>query len=155
MIDINELIKISMKEKNTEVLNVLKLVKAEFLKKSTEPNRESRELTEVEQMKVLMNMASQRKDSIKQYTQGGRTDLAEAEQKELDIINGFLPKEPTEEEIIAETNKVIDKFIEQNDADWKISMKEMKAVLTIVQIKYPTANGKVVSMVLNKRIKEG
>lgn len=44
-------------------------------------------------------MASQREDSIKQYTNGGRQDLADAERKELEIIEQFTPKQPTDDEL--------------------------------------------------------
>ena len=78
-----------MHDKNMELLGVLKLIKAEFMKKQTEPSRTSKELTEEEQIKVLLKMASQREDSIRQYIDGGRRDLADAEQKELNIISTF------------------------------------------------------------------
>lgn len=67
MIQIDELIKDAMHQKNRELLNVLKLIKAEFLKKQTEPGRKTKELTEEEQIKVLLKMASQHEDSITQY----------------------------------------------------------------------------------------
>ena len=60
MIQIDELIKDAMHQKNRELLNVLKLIKAEFLKKQTEPGRKTKELTEEEQIKVLLKMASQK-----------------------------------------------------------------------------------------------
>ena len=52
MININEMIKNAMHEKNMELLRVLKLIKAEFMKKQTEPGRTNKELTEEEQMLV-------------------------------------------------------------------------------------------------------
>ena len=65
MININEMIKTAIHEKNMELLSVLRLIKAEFMKKQTEPGRTSKELTEEEQMKVLLKMVSQREDSIR------------------------------------------------------------------------------------------
>ena len=65
MIKINEMIKNAMHEKNMELLRVLQLIKAEFMKKQTEPGRTIKELTEEEQMKVLLKMVSQREDSIR------------------------------------------------------------------------------------------
>ena len=99
MVQIDELIKDAMHQKNRELLNVLKLIKAGFLKKQTEPGRKTKELTDEEQTKVLLKMASQREDSIKQYIEGGRQDLADAEKKELEIISEFTPKQPTDDEL--------------------------------------------------------
>ena len=97
-------------------------------------------------------MVEQRKDSISQYIKGGRNDLAEAEQKEIDVINEFIPEQPTDEDIEKYTNDAITHYIEQNDFDYLISMKDMKAILSMVQEKYPMANGKIVSKVLKDRI---
>ena len=145
MIQIDELIKDAMHQKNRELLNVLKLIKAEFLKKQTEPNRASKELSEDEQFKVLMKMAAQRKDSIEQYEKGGRSDLAENEKKELEVINSYLPKEASEEEIIACTKETADAFKTSKGDSYMLSMKDMKDIMAIVKAKYPTANGGLVS----------
>lgn len=152
MIQIDELIKDAMHQKNRELLNVLKLIKAEFLKKQTEPGRKTKELSDDEQVKVLLKMASQREDSIEQYKNGGREDLAEAEKKELEIINGFVPKQPTEKELVEYVNGVIDDYLSTKEEGYTISMKDMKPVLEIVKTKYSTVNGKVVSQVLQKRM---
>ena len=145
MIQIDELIKDAMHQKNRELLNVLKLIKAEFLKKQTEPNRASKELSEDEQFKVLMKMAAQRKDSIEQYEKGGRSDLAENEKKELEVINSYLPKEASEEEIINCTKESAESYKASKGGDYALSMKDMKEVMSLVKAKYPTANGCIVS----------
>ena len=56
---------------------------------------------------VLKRLANQRKDSIEQFTNGGRTDLADVEKKELEIIKAFLPAQATLDEIkkVAEAKK--------------------------------------------------
>ena len=79
MIQINDLIKEAMHNKDMRLLGVLKLIKSEFVKKQTEAGRSNKELTEEEQIKILLKMISQREDSIKQYNNCGRQDLAEAE----------------------------------------------------------------------------
>lgn len=148
MIQIDELIKDAMHQKNRELLNVLKLIKAEFLKKQTESGRKTKELTEEEQIKVLLKMASQREDSIKQYIDGGRQDLADAEKKELDIISEFTPKQPTDEELSEYVRGVLTAYCVTKDEGYKLSMKDMKPIMNIVKEKYPTANGKIVSQTL-------
>ena len=94
-------------------------------------------------------MASQREDSIKQYLDCGRIDLAESEKKELEIINEFTPKQPTEEEIEDYTRGVITTYKLTKDSGYRLSMKDMKSLLSIVQEKYPSVNGKIVSKTLN------
>jgi hypothetical protein len=150
MIQIDELIKNAMHEKNIELLGVLKLIKAEFLKKSTEPNRTSKELTEEEQMKVLMKMAAAHKDSIEQYDKAGRSDLSENEKKELDVINSFLPKEATDEEVAEYTSLAVTIYKATKDDGYVLSMKDMKGIMALVKEKYPTANGGIVSKTLKE-----
>jgi uncharacterized protein YqeY len=152
MVQIDELIKDAMHQKNRELLNVLKLIKAEFLKKQTEPGRKTKELTDEEQTKVLLKMASQREDSIQQYVNGGRQDLAEAEKKELEIINEFTPKQPTDEELSEFVGGVITGYKITKGDGYKLSMKDMKPIMDIVKEKYPTANGKIISQTLQKVI---
>jgi len=152
MIQIDELIKDAMHQKNRELLNVLKLIKAEFLKKQTEPGRKEKELNDEEQTKILLKMASQREDSIKQYTNGGRQDLADAERKELQIIEQFTPKQPTDDELADYTCNIIQQYVKDKTEGYKLSMKDMKPIMTMVKEKYPTANGKIVSQTLQKAI---
>lgn len=94
-------------------------------------------------------MAAQHKDSIEQYTNGGRDDLANAEKEELTIIEKYIPKQPTMDEIVGYTEFVIDKL--RSDGN-EISMKVMKTILSKVQQKYPSANGKTVSQVVKNNI---
>lgn len=152
MMQIDELIKDAMHQKNRELLNVLKLIKAEFLKKQTEPGRKTKELTDDEQTKVLLKMASQHEDSIKQYVEGGRQDLVDAEKKELEIIGEFIPKQPTDDELAEYTDDVITAYVATKENGFKLSMKDMKPIVEAVKVKYPTANGKIVSQTLQKVI---
>jgi len=148
MLDINKHIAEAMKKRETERLNVLKLIKTELVK----AEKNGTKLDDASETKILLKMVEQRKDSIEQYTKGSRKDLAEAEQKEIDIINEFIPNMPTEEDIEKYTLESIGRYIAQNDADYKLSMKDMKPIITMVQEKYPMANGKIVSQVLKNII---
>lgn len=145
--EINELIMSAMKAKDAVATQVYKLIKAEFLK--AEKEKDFKGWNEAAEIKILMKMAAQRNDSITQYTKAGRTDLAEAEKNELEYINSFIPKQPTDEEVKAYTQEII------NDMKYKnmeISMKNMKYVLGEVQKKFSMANGKLVSQVLKNNI---
>ena len=150
MINIDELIKDAMHQKNRERLNTLKLIKAEFLKKQTESGRKTKELTDDEQIKILLKMAAQREDSIKQYIEGERNDLADAENEELEIIKTFIPKQPTDEELADYVNEVIKDYLSVKGGN--LSMKDMKSILDIVKQKYASVNGRIVSKTLQKYI---
>lgn len=148
MIKIDELIAKAMKDRDKVRLNTFRLVKTEFVK----AEKNGMEMNDASQLKILLKMAEQRKDAIEQFTNLGRKGLADELQAELDIINEYMPKQASEEDIKEFTNECINKLQDINDADWKLSMKDMKAVLSMVQEKYPTANGKIVSMTLKERI---
>lgn len=142
---IDGMIASAMKERNKDLLEALKLIKCEFVKEE----KNGVKLDDITESKILLKMVSQREDSIKQYLDGGRSDLAENEKKELDVINTFLPKQPTDEEIEDYTRKTITAYSLTRDNSQPLSMRDMKPILTLVQSEYPTANGKIVSKVLN------
>ena len=145
--EINELIMSAMKAKDMVGTQVYKLIKAEFLK--AEKEKDFKGWNEAVEIKILMKMAAQRNDSIDQYNKAGRTDLAEVEKNELNYINRFIPKQPTDEEVKAYTQEIINDMKSKN---MEISMKNMKYVLGEVQKKFSMANGKLVSQVLKNNI---
>lgn len=145
---IDEMIASALKNRETDLLNVLKLIKTEFV--NAMHNKVV--LNEANEVKILLKMASQREDSIQQYIKGGRNDLAESEKKELDIIKSYTPKQATDEEIAEYTNGIITAYMVSKGEDYTLSMKDMKPIMTLVKEKYPNANGKIISMTLNKVI---
>ena len=145
---IDEMIASALKNRETDLLNVLKLIKTEFVNAI----HNKVELNEANGVKILLKMASQREDSIQQYIKGGRNDLAESEKKELDIIKSYIPKQATDEEIAEYTNGIITAYMVSKGEDYTLSMKDMKPIMTLVKEKYPNANGKIISITLNKVI---
>lgn len=135
---LNSLIAEAMKNKENDRVAVLRLIKAELLKKE----KEGKPLDETIEASVLMKMVSQREDSINQFKQANRMDLAENEQKELDIIKEFAPKQVSDKDITIETEKVI------ANMGGTVTMKDMKNILAEVQKVYPTANGKLISQIV-------
>ena len=135
---LNSLIAEAMKNKENDRVAVLRLIKAELLKKE----KEGKPLDETIEASVLMKMVSQREESINQFKQANRMDLAENEQKELDIIKEFAPKQVSDEDITIETEKVI------ANMGGTVTMKDMKNILAEVQKVYPTANGKLISQIV-------
>lgn len=139
---LNSLIAEAMKNKDNDRVSVLRLIKTELVKKE----KEGKELTEAIEGAVLMKMVSQREDSINQFKQANRMDLVENEEKELNIIKEFAPKQVSDEDIITETEKVI------ANMGGTVTMKDMKNILVEVQKVYPTANGKIISQVVKSHI---
>ena len=148
--EIDRLIANAMKERNIELLNVLKLIKSELVK----AEKDGVTLDEVSETKILLKMLSQREDSIRQYVDGGRKDLADNEQKEIDIIKQFVPEQPTDEEIEEYTRTCISTYVLTKKEGDNLSMKDMKPLMNIVKEKYPSANGKIISKVLGSFIKK-
>ena len=64
-------------------------------------------MTDEKVLPILQTQIKRRMDSIEQYKKGGRDDLAQNEQKEIDIINGYLPKQLSMDELEAEIKEVI------------------------------------------------
>ena len=148
--EIDKLIANAMKERNIELLNVLKLIKSELVK----AEKDGVTLDEVSETKILLKMLSQREDSIRQYVDGGRKDLADNEQKEIDIIKQLVPEQPTDEEIEEYTRTCISTYVLTKKEGKNLSMKDMKPLMNIVKEKYPSANGKIICKVLGSFIKK-
>lgn len=128
------------KNKSPE-LPTYKLIKAEFLRwVKDNPDKNFNEAVEA---KILKKMHTQRMESAELYEKAGRNSLAENEKFEASVIEQFLPKEPSEEEITKETTSIIEDEFKGN-----VTMKDMKRILSLVQAKYPGASGKIVSNIV-------
>jgi uncharacterized protein YqeY len=104
---------------------VLRLILAEFQK---EEISQGSDLNNNDELSLLQKMIKQRNDSIKQYNDAGRNELAEKEQKEIEIIQGFLPEQINEEELI----KLAKETISDLSAN---SMKDMGNVMKVLKDK--------------------
>lgn len=91
----------AMKSKNQNIVGVLRLLIAALNNKSIEKKGKtgSEELTDEETAQVLMSEAKKRKESIAVFAQGGREDLVNKEKNELEIIQKYLPRQLSREEI--------------------------------------------------------
>lgn len=142
--EIDKYIANAMKERNIDTLNALKLIKAELVK----AEKDGINLDDVSETKILLKMVSQREDSIRQYIDGNRKDLADNEQKEINVIKQFIPEQPSDEDIENYTRATITAYALSKEEGYKLSMKDMKPIMSIVQEKYPSANGKIISKTL-------
>ena len=104
---------------------VLRLILAEFQK---EEISQGSDLNNNDELSLLQKMIKQRNDSIKQYNDAGRNELAEKEQKEIEIIQDFLPEQINEEDLI----KLAKETISDLSAN---SMKDMGNVMKVLKDK--------------------
>lgn len=140
--ELNAYIAQAMKNGESDKIKVLRSIKTLF----TNFEKEGKELTDADEIKILLKLKSQYEDSINQYANAGRNDLVSDEKNELDVLLQYIPKQPTNEEIELYTKEIINKMISERNES--ISMKDMKYILSEVQKIYPTANGKIVSQIV-------
>lgn len=140
-----EAMKVAMKAKDTQSLEALRSVKSALLLAQTETGSKQ-ELTEAEEMKLLQKQVKQRKDSAAIYNEQGRPDLAEPELAQAEVIEQFLPKQMSEEEVAT----VVDRIIVETGAS---SMADMGKVMGAVSSELAgKADGKTISTVVKARL---
>jgi len=132
-----------------ERLGSLVLIKSELIRENK--NNNEYHLTKDEETILLNQMAEKRKQNVKDYSNNGRPELAEADFKELKVIEEFLPKMPTEEEMKQFISNTIDNYaVEQGITT--LSMKDMGKIKALVNATYPTVNGGIIKDVLMSKI---
>ena len=105
---ISEEIKVAMKAKDKVRLETVRSIKKVILEKESTLRSQGQEtLTESQELEVLTQLAKQRRDSIEQYRKAGREDLVEQESQELAILEEYLPKQLSDEEVAAIIDEVI------------------------------------------------
>ena len=102
---INDAIKSAMREKDRVALDSLRAVKAQILLVKTEAK--GADVSEEQEIAILQRMIKQRKDSFEQFSAQGRQDLAEVEEAQMKVIEQFLPKQLSAEELEAEIKAII------------------------------------------------
>ncbi|MBS1761953.1 MAG: GatB/YqeY domain-containing protein [Bacteroidetes bacterium] len=106
----------AMKTKNEPVLRALRSIKAEIIKAKTDPGAGGN-IDEATELKFLTKMVKQRKEAAEIFEQQGRTDLAAKEKEEIDVIQDFLPKPLSEEELREKIKSIIDESGASSPAD--------------------------------------
>ena len=138
---IDSLIKQSMLEKNVKRTEVLRAIKNEFLIYQTAKN--AKPLDDAAEFAILRKMVKQRLDSRDQYIAGGRKDLADNESKEILVLESFLPREATVEDL----NKAIFEICKEKG--WHISpqipKKCMGEIIKMVKTKLNNVDGKLLA----------
>ncbi|MDO5532068.1 GatB/YqeY domain-containing protein [Sutterella sp.] len=119
---IREDMKAAMREHDAARLSTIRLLLAAVKQREID---ERIEATDAVVMETITKMVKQRRDSVEQYRAGGREDLAQKEQAEIDVLSGYLPKQLSDDEIAA----IIDEVIAQTGASGMAGMgKVMGAV---------------------------
>jgi uncharacterized protein len=113
----------AMKAREAERLSVLRMMKAAVRNKEIDGRQE---LEDAQAVQVFLGLIKQRKDSIEQFTKGGRLELANKEAAEIKVIEEYLPSAVTDEEIASAVDAVI---AEMGAASIKDMGKVMKACM--------------------------
>lgn len=132
-------LKISMKEKDEVRKNTVQMVRAAILQ--VEKDKQI-QVTEQQILEIIAKEVKKRKDAIPDYEKGGRLDMVETIQKEIAILNEYLPKQLSKEEL----EKQIKEIIQQTGAT---SIKEMGMVMKAAKEKIGAASdGKTINEVV-------
>lgn len=100
-------LKAAMKEQNKELLSVLRMVKGAI---QMEEIKVKHELSDDEVIAIIGKQIKTRKESIVEFEKGGRNDLIEKTNEEINMLNVYMPKQLSEEEIKAEIDKVFEEL---------------------------------------------
>ncbi|MBK7394066.1 MAG: GatB/YqeY domain-containing protein [Chloracidobacterium sp.] len=134
----------AMKAKDADKLSTLRMVKANLMNRKIEKGGE---LTDEEVMKALQSLVKQRRDSIEQYENAGRSDLAAKEAVEIAVIEVYLPQAATVEEVEA----AVAAAVTETGAS---SMKDMGNVMkaAMAHLAGKSTDGKMVSEAVKARL---
>lgn len=123
-------IKLAMKAKDQAALRALRAIKgAILLAETAEGHDPDQPLTQAEEMQLLVKQSKQRKDAIEQFEKNGRPELAVGEKEELAIIERYLPKALSGDELLAAVKKIVAQVGATSAADMGKVMKAANAAL--------------------------
>ncbi len=134
----------AMRNKDSLRLSVLRMMKTAVKNKEVE---KMKPLEETEVVAVLNTLVKQRKDSVEQFRQGGREELAQREEAEIKIIQQYLPAPASEDDV----RRAIDEAVQETGAS---SIKDMGKVMkaTLARLSGKTADGARVSQMVKEKL---
>lgn len=136
-------LKTAMLAKDEKALRSLRAIKAAILLAKTSEGAGG-ELKDDEEIKILQKLVKQRKDSLEIYQQQNREDLAQKEKEEIEIIEKFLPKQLSTDELVAELKSLIAEVGANSPAD-------MGKVMGVATKKFAgKADGKTISTLVKE-----
>ena len=136
----------AMKAKDADRLSTLRMVKANLMNRQIENGGE---LTDEEIIKALQTLVKQRRDSVESYEKAGRNELAAKETSEIGVIEAYLPRAATAEEIEA----AVAEAVSQTGAS---SIKDMGTVMkaAMANLAGRSADGKLVSDAVRAKLQQ-
>ncbi|KGX88919.1 GatB/YqeY domain-containing protein [Pontibacillus litoralis] len=141
---LNQDMKQALKSKEKEKLSVIRMVKASLQNEAFKLGKD--DLSEEEELSVLSRELKQRKDSLQEFSDAGREDLAEKQVKEIDIIQTYMPAQLSEDEL----DSIVKETIEEVGAT---SKKEMGKVMSAVMLKVKgKTDGSLVNQLVQKHL---
>ena len=153
MLNIDELIKESLKNKKTSELKVYRNLKADIMAFKTQKNAPVYD--EAAELKIIQKYVTKMEDAEKQYSQAGREDLTSECRDELEVLRKLLP-EPVEAQDI---NSILagwcvkNNFVNtENEAKIEIPKKSMGLAIKAMKEVFPTADGKIISEVVKQYV---
>ena len=142
---LTEDLKLAMKARDQLRMDVIRMIKAAVLNKEVEMKKD---LDDAEMSRIMTTMIKQRKESVEQYEKGQRAELAAKERQEISIIEAYLPKALSAEEL----DRTVDAVIRETGAS---STKDMGAVMKAVMagVAGQPVDGKQVSDLVRSKLK--
>jgi len=144
---LTEDLKLAMKARDQLRMDVIRMAKAALLNKEIELKKD---LDESEMNRVLITLVKQRKEAAEQYLEAKRQDLADKELKEIIIIESYLPKALTKEEL----TQIIESAVQETGS---VTIKDMGKVMKAVMAKLAgkAADGKQINELVRARLQQG
>jgi uncharacterized protein YqeY len=136
----------AMKAREEQKLSTLRMVKTAL--KNREIDKMA-PLDDRESQQVLSTLIKQRKESVEQFTKGGRQEMADKEAAEIKLIEAYLPKEAGEAEIVAGVRAAI------ADMTGPLTMKDMGMVMKAAMARFAEAGLRVDGKVVSEAVKRG
>jgi uncharacterized protein YqeY len=145
----------AMKAREADKLTTLRMVKAALKSKEID-KREP--LTDAEEQSILTTLLKQRQESVDSFTKGGRPELAAKEETEIVLIEAYMPKAASKDEIRALVQGAIEHITKDNSGA-KPGMKDMGAVMKVAQQRAlasgTRADGKLLSELVKAELAKG
>ena len=139
---LNEDLKSAMKNKETLRLNVIRLVKKYVQELETSVGHTGN-ATDAEILKIINKLVKQGKDAAEQYKSAGRIDIFNEELQQVAVLESYLPKQLSDDEIVIEIDKVM---VETGSTNMGVLMKELNTRLA------GRADGKTISRILKTKL---
>ena len=140
---ISQDLKAAMKERDQTRVDTLRSVLSAFTYKKTGLSKA--ELTDEEELEVLIKQVKQRNDSINEFSKAGRSELVEKETRERDILSQYLPAQKSE----AEIRQIIQEVVDSLDGDKRNQGNVMKAVMPVLK---GLADGNLVKQIVGETL---